>query len=217
MTVPGAFGVEIEGPWFTPDKWVSPFYWGADVQSAISPPEKVLIHDVTLRDGEQAARVVFTPEEKILMARELDKLGVHSIEPGFPTSAQDVEVLHELVGAGLKSKIVPIARIKSQDVRACIDAKPHGVLLEMGINPFLLREIFNTTLTPDYDRFHRNHIHIDASPKKEGDAKFCGIKGRFAPGSVPAFARYKMPGKKKWKATGKKHPAKKRIRAKKRA
>ncbi|MCC7122399.1 MAG: hypothetical protein IT493_12665 [Gammaproteobacteria bacterium] len=145
MTVPGAFGVEIEGPWFTPDKWVSPFYWGADVQSAISPPEKVLIHDVTLRDGEQAARVVFTPEEKILMARELDKLGVHSIEPGFPTSAQDVEVLHELVGAGLKSKIVPIARIKSQDVRACIDAKPHGVLLEMGINPFLLREIFNTT------------------------------------------------------------------------
>ena len=78
-------------------------------------------------------------------------------------------------------------------------------------------EIFNTTLTPDYDRFHRNHIHIDASPKKEGDAKFCGIKGRFAPGSVPAFARYKMPGKKKWKATGKKHPAKKRITAKKRA
>ncbi|MFM5923515.1 MAG: LeuA family protein [Novosphingobium sp.] len=140
-----AFGVEIEGPWFTPDKWVSPFFWGADVQDAILPPDKVLIHDVTLRDGEQAARVVFTPEEKILMARELDKLGVHSIEPGFPTSPEDIEVLHELVGAGLTTKIVPIARIKPQDVRACIDAKPHGVLLEMGINPFLLREIFDTT------------------------------------------------------------------------
>lgn len=59
-------------------------------------------------------------------------------------------------------------------------------------------EIFNTTLTPDYDRFHRNHIHIDASPKKEDDtAKFCGVKGRFAPGAVPAFARYKQPGKKR--------------------
>jgi hypothetical protein len=60
-------------------------------------------------------------------------------------------------------------------------------------------EIFNTTLTPDYDRFHRNHIHLDASPKKEGETtRFCGVKGRFAPGAVPAFARYKQPGK-KWK------------------
>ncbi len=68
-------------------------------------------------------------------------------------------------------------------------------------------EIFNTTLTPDYDRFHHNHIHVDASPKKEGDAKFCGVKGHFAPGSVPAFARYKVPGKKV--RTVKKKPAKK--------
>jgi len=79
-------------------------------------------------------------------------------------------------------------------------------------------DIFNTTLTPDYDRFHVNHIHIDASPKKEDDsAKFCGVKGRFAPGSVPTFARYKVPGKKKWKwkATGKKQPAKKGVVKKK--
>lgn len=75
-------------------------------------------------------------------------------------------------------------------------------------------EIFNTTLTPDYDRFHRNHIHIDASPKKEGDAKFCGIKGRFSPGAVPAFARYRMPGK-KWRHVGKKKPVHKRGTVKK--
>lgn len=77
-------------------------------------------------------------------------------------------------------------------------------------------EIFNTTLTPDYDRFHRNHIHVDASPKKEGDAKFCGIKGRFSPGAVPAFARYKQPGK-KWKGSGKKQPVKKRTAKKSQA
>jgi hypothetical protein len=70
-------------------------------------------------------------------------------------------------------------------------------------------EMFNTTLTPDYDRFHRNHIHVDASPKKEGDAKFCGVKGRFSPGAVPAFARYKQPGK-KFKGPTRKLPVKKR-------
>lgn len=75
-------------------------------------------------------------------------------------------------------------------------------------------EIFNTTLTPDYDRFHRNHIHIDASPKKEETNKFCGFRGRFSPGAVPAFARYKAPGK-KWRPRGKKQPVKKRVPAKK--
>ena len=140
-----AFGVTLDGPYFSDEKWVSPLYWAGEVQAAISPPAKVLIHDVTLRDGEQAARVVFTTAEKILMARELDKLGVHSIEPGFPTSAEDVEVLHELVRMGLRARIVPIARIKPQDVRACIDARPHGVVLEMGLNPFLLRDVFRTT------------------------------------------------------------------------
>lgn len=66
-------------------------------------------------------------------------------------------------------------------------------------------EIFNTTLTPDYDRFHRNHIHIDASPKKEQSQKFCGMKGHFSPGAVPAFARYRAPGKKKWRNVKKRY------------
>ena len=144
-SIPPAFGVALNGPYFTEDKWVSPNFWSDEVQTAISPPKSVLIHDVTLRDGEQAARVVFTPSEKILMAIELDKLGVHSIEPGFPTSSEDIEVLNALVDAKLRARIVPIARIKPQDVRACIDAKPYGVILEMGINPFLLRDVFRTT------------------------------------------------------------------------
>jgi hypothetical protein len=60
---------------------------------------------------------------------------------------------------------------------------------------------FSTTLTPDYDRFHRNHIHLDASPKKEEN--FCGYKGKFSPGVVPRFARFK--------ATPPKRPARKKA------
>ncbi len=62
-------------------------------------------------------------------------------------------------------------------------------------------ESFATTLTPDYDRYHRNHIHLDASAKKE--ANFCGYKGRFDAGVVPRFARYK--------ATPPKKPARKKA------
>jgi 2-isopropylmalate synthase len=140
-----AFGVSIEGPHFSQQKWVSPLYWSDEVQTAISPPQRVLIHDVTLRDGEQAARIVFTPQEKMLIARELDRLGVHSIEPGLPTTKEDVAVLKELVSLELRAKIVPLCRIKEEDLRGCLDAKPHGLVLEMGLNPFLLRDVFETT------------------------------------------------------------------------
>ncbi|MET0658436.1 MAG: hypothetical protein ABW110_09820, partial [Steroidobacteraceae bacterium] len=96
----------------------------------------------TLRDGEQAARIVYTPPEKIVIAQELDKLGVHSIEPGLPTTPEDLDVMKELVRMKLRSKIVPLSRIKEEDVRGCLEVKPHGLVLEMGINPFLLRDVF---------------------------------------------------------------------------
>lgn len=145
MAIEPAFGVGIDGPHFSENRWASPLFWMDEVQEASQAPAQVLIHDVTLRDGEQTARVVFTPDEKLLMARELDKLGVHSIEPGFPTTPEDRDVLHALVQQDLRAKIVPIARVKAEDVRACIDARPHGMVLEMGINPFLLRDVFRTT------------------------------------------------------------------------
>lgn len=140
-----AFGVAIDGPHFSDEKWVSPLYWGEDVQGMVTPPQRVLIHDVTLRDGEQAPRVVFTPDEKVLIARELDKLGVHSIEPGFAIGPEDREVLQALTTAGLRAKIIPLARVREGDVRGAIDAKAHGMVLEMGLNPFILRDVFQTT------------------------------------------------------------------------
>lgn len=139
------FGVNIEAPYFTKDKWVSPYYFAPDVQSEVTPPTKVHIHDVTLRDGEQAPRIAFTPDEKILIAQELDKLGVHSIEPGLPATPEDQQVIKQLTGMGLRSKIVPLCRVKEADVKACLDLKPDGVLLEIAINPYLLRDVYKKT------------------------------------------------------------------------
>jgi 2-isopropylmalate synthase len=140
-----AFGVNLDAPFFTKDKWVSPYFFAPDVQSEVSPPARVLIHDVTLRDGEQAPRIAFTPDEKILIALELDKLGVRSIEPGLPATEEDRHVIKTLTGMGLKSKIVPLCRVKAEDVQACLDLRPDGVLLEIAINPYLLRDVYKKT------------------------------------------------------------------------
>ena len=46
----------------------------------------VRLFDTTLRDGTQREGVSLTAEDKARIARELDSLGIHYIEAGFPTS-----------------------------------------------------------------------------------------------------------------------------------
>ncbi|OGO02184.1 MAG: 2-isopropylmalate synthase [Chloroflexi bacterium RBG_13_53_26] len=50
--------------------------------------DKVTIFDTTLRDGEQAAGGMLNVQEKLEIARQLEKLGVDVIEGGFPASSK---------------------------------------------------------------------------------------------------------------------------------
>ena len=63
-----AFGIELEGPYFNEQRWGSAFNWIPEVRGQMDPPDQVLIHDVTLRDGEQTAGIAFTPEDKHVLA-----------------------------------------------------------------------------------------------------------------------------------------------------
>jgi len=64
--------------------------------------DKVIIFDTTLRDGEQAAGASLNVQEKLEIARQLDKLGVDVIEAGFPASSPgDFEAV-ELISRELK-------------------------------------------------------------------------------------------------------------------
>ena len=49
--------------------------------------KKIQIFDTTLRDGEQSPGASMGPEHKIIIARQLAKLGIDVIEPGFPISS----------------------------------------------------------------------------------------------------------------------------------
>ena len=59
--------------------------------------DKVLIFDTTLRDGEQSAGTAMTVDEKLEIARHLERLGVDVIEAGFPVSSQgDFEAVQQI-------------------------------------------------------------------------------------------------------------------------
>ncbi|GBD11614.1 2-isopropylmalate synthase [bacterium HR23] len=49
--------------------------------------DRVVIFDTTLRDGEQAAGAGMTVEEKVEIAKQLERLGVDVIEAGFAASS----------------------------------------------------------------------------------------------------------------------------------
>lgn len=77
----------------------------------------VRIFDTTLRDGEQTPGVSLTTEEKLEIARQLDELGVDTIEAGTPISSEgERRAVKDIAAAGLSSEVCGLARTKREDI-----------------------------------------------------------------------------------------------------
>ena len=93
---------------------------------------RILINDVTLREGDQTLAVPFTIEDKILIARKLDALGVHQIQAGWPArKPEDRDIMHRLRDAGVRARleaVVPIyGKNWQEEVAATIASAPDVV------------------------------------------------------------------------------------------
>jgi 2-isopropylmalate synthase len=79
--------------------------------------EQVWVFDTTLRDGEQAPGFSLRPDEKILLARQLDALGVDIIEAGFPiASPADAEAVRRIATEVRRPVIACLARCRRADL-----------------------------------------------------------------------------------------------------
>src|SRR5829696_8584637 len=79
--------------------------------------DKVKIFDTTLRDGEQAPGFSLRPSEKVLLARQLDALGVDIIEAGFPiASPADAEAVRRIATEVRRPVIACLARCHRADL-----------------------------------------------------------------------------------------------------
>jgi 2-isopropylmalate synthase len=63
----------------------------------VTPSDRVVVYDTTLRDGMQGEGMSLSAEEKVRVAHALDGLGVHLIEAGFPASNPKEEALFDLL------------------------------------------------------------------------------------------------------------------------
>jgi 2-isopropylmalate synthase len=79
--------------------------------------ERLVIFDTTLRDGEQAPGFSMRIEEKIRLARQLEKLGVDIIEAGFPISSEDdAESVRRVAQSVTEPVVAALARCATGDV-----------------------------------------------------------------------------------------------------
>ena len=84
--------------------------------------DKLIIFDTTLRDGEQSPGASMTRDEKLRIARQLERLRVDVIEAGFAASSNgDFEAVQAIANA-IKDSTVPTVRAFTRSLphRLCI-------------------------------------------------------------------------------------------------
>ena len=96
----------------------------------IAPPtkgplmqDKLIIFDTTLRDGEQAPGIALSPDDKLVIAKQLAKLRVDVIEAGFAASSPgDYEAVARIAREVQGPVIASLARTHPDDIERAADA-----------------------------------------------------------------------------------------------
>jgi homocitrate synthase NifV len=82
------------------------------------------IVDTTLRDGEQKPGLALSMQDKIEIAKDIDKIGVYQIESGTAAmGGEEKKSIEKIVSLGLKSKISSWNRMNTSDIQHSIDCR----------------------------------------------------------------------------------------------
>lgn len=112
--------------------------------------KKIEIFDTTLRDGEQVPGCQLSTSEKVIVARELEALGVDVIEAGFPISSPgDFLSVIEISKAVSEPVVCALTRAKKDDIdvagEALRYAKRGRIHTGIGSSDIHIKHKFNST------------------------------------------------------------------------
>ena len=85
--------------------------------------QNLIIFDTTMRDGEQSPGASMTRDEKLRIARALERMRVDVIEAGFPASSNgDYEAVRAIANVVKDSTVAGLCRANDKDIQRGIDA-----------------------------------------------------------------------------------------------
>jgi len=143
---------DVAQPWKTDNWFVSPWNFVEEVREDFQPPERVKIHDITLRDGEQQAGIIFTKDDKVRIAEKLAEAGVHRIEAGMPAvSPPDEAAIKEIVKRNLGPQIFCFSRCMVDDVKRAVDCGVYGIVIEIPASAHLIEHAYKWPLEKAID------------------------------------------------------------------
>jgi 2-isopropylmalate synthase len=89
----------------------------------MSNSDRLIIFDTTLRDGEQSPGASMTREEKLRIAKQLERLRVDVIEAGFAAASQgDFESIRAIAAAVRESTVCSLSRANDRDIARAAEA-----------------------------------------------------------------------------------------------
>ncbi len=87
----------------------------------------IQIFDTTLRDGEQVPGCKLNTEQKVIIAKQLDQLGVNVIEAGFPVSSPgDFKSVEEISKIVKNATVCGLTRAVENDIKVAAEALKHA-------------------------------------------------------------------------------------------
>lgn len=132
----------------------------------------IKLYDTTLRDGSQGEDINFSVEDKILIAKKLDEIGIHYIEGGWPGSnPKDMQFFQEVKSIPFSnSKIVAFGStcrpgMKPQadpNIRALVDAGTTAVTIFGKSWDLHVTEALNITLEQNLEIIHESIKYLKA-------------------------------------------------------
>ncbi len=145
-------------------------------------PKDIKIDDTTLRDGEQTAGVVFANDEKIHIAKMLDKVGVHQIESGIPAMGGDEkEAIKKIAGLDLNCSVLAWNRPVKSDIEASVECGVDAVALSISSSDIHIehklrksREWVLETMKSgvDFAKSHNLYVSVNAEDASRSDMEF---------------------------------------------
>ena len=112
--------------------------------------DKIQIFDTTLRDGEQVPGCKLNQDQKIIIAKQLDALGVDVIEAGFPISSPgDFAAVDAIARVVKDATVCGLSRAVENDIKCAAEAlryaKRPRIHTGIGTSEMHIKYKFNTT------------------------------------------------------------------------